>query len=252
LLGRLFRLFAASLVPGGGYFVAGWSPATALALYWVDNVIGGLAMAIRIAEHQRLTGLAGHTRAQLGAVVTTSDGSSEKTVKFRSFLAEFLVVSTMFSVGHGLFLAAILGFVLEPPDVDALRQGAVAIALCHAIALTVDRFAIANWPFARLKDQAERLMGRLTLVNIALIGGTWIMAFSDSRDSFFSVFIWLKALSDISAMMPAYEPREAPGWLVRVMSLFPKQKGETFEEYWRRTRQSEEDQAALDERARKK
>ena len=247
MLGRLFRLFAASLVPGGGYFVAGWSPATALALYWVDNLFGGFAMALRIAEHQRLTGVAGHGRAQLDAVVTTSSGANEKTVKFRSFLAEFLVVSTMFSVGHGVFLAAILGFVLEPPDFDAMRQGAIAIALCHAIALTVDRFSIASWPFARLKDQAERLMGRVTLVNIALIGGTWIMAFSDSEESFFSVFVWLKALSDLGTMMPTYDPREAPGWLVRAMSVFPQQKGETFEEYWTRTRKKEEEQAALDE-----
>jgi hypothetical protein len=41
-------------------------------LYWVDNVVGGFAMAIRIAEHRRLTGVAGHGRAQLNAVVTAS------------------------------------------------------------------------------------------------------------------------------------------------------------------------------------
>ena len=205
-------------------------------------------MALRIAEHRRLTGVAGHGRAQLNAVVSTSSGANEKTVKFQSFLVEFLVVSTMFSVGHGVFLAAILGFILEPPDFDAVRQGTIAIALCHAIALTVDRFTIANWPFARLKDQAERLMGRVTLVNIALIGGTWIMAFSDSKESFFSVFIWLKALSDVGTMLPTYDPREAPGWLVRIMSVFPQQKGETFEQYWTRTRKKEEEQAALDDR----
>lgn len=205
-------------------------------------------MAIRIAEHRRLTGAAGHGRAQLGAAVTMTSGGVEKPVKFRSFLSEFLVTNTMFNIGHGVFLAALLGIVLEPPDFGELRQGAIAIALCHAIAVTVDRFTIANWTFAKVKAQAEHLMGRVILVQFALIGGTWFMAFRDSKDSFFSVFVWLKALSDLGTMLPTYDPREAPGWLVRMMSVFPRQKGETFEQYWRRTRQSEEKQAALDDR----
>jgi hypothetical protein len=72
VLGRLFRFLASSLVPGGGYFVAGWSPATALTLYWVDNVVGGVAMAIRILLHRRATGAAGHAREHLNAGVTTA------------------------------------------------------------------------------------------------------------------------------------------------------------------------------------
>jgi len=32
------------------------------------------------------------------------------------------------------------------------------------------------------------------------------------------------------------------------MSFFPRQNGETFEEYWKRTYRTEEEQAALDER----
>jgi hypothetical protein len=247
VLARLFRLFAASLVPGGGYFVAGWSPATALTLYWVDNVFGSVAMSLRIFLHRRATGAAGHSRAQLQAVVTTGNAGQEAQVEFRSFLTEFLVTSTGFSVAHGLFLAAVLGFVLERPDVGAVRQGAVAIAICHAIALTADRVTLANWPFFKLKEQAQRVMGRLALVNMALLGGTWALAFSRSPDSFFSVFVWLKAASDIGGMLPSMETRNPPRWLVRVMNLFPRQNGESFEDYWRRTRRSDEEKAALDE-----
>jgi hypothetical protein len=205
-------------------------------------------MAIRIVEHRRLTGMAGHYRARMGTVVTTSSGRGEKQVRFLSFLSEFLVTSLMFSFGHGIFLAALLGIVLEPPDFDAMQQGAIAIVLCHAIAVTVDRFTIANWTFAKLKAQADRLMGRVMVVQFALIGGTWFMAFRDSKESFFSVFIWLKALSDAGTILPMYDPREAPGWLVRIMSVFPKNKGETFEEYWKRTRKEEDSEAAADER----
>ena len=171
-------------------------------------------MALRIAEHRRLTGAAGHGRAQLGTVVTTSSGRDEQEVKFRSFLAEFLVTTMVFCAGHGFFLGFVLGFVLEGPDPEAVRQGAIAITLCHAIAVTVDRFTIANWPFAKLKDQAQRLMGRVTLVHIALVGGTWFAATSDSKDAFFSVFVWLKAAERhrIDAAVDGHAPPAAtPG-----------------------------------------
>jgi hypothetical protein len=250
LLSRLFRLFAASLVPGGGYLIDEWSAATSLALYFVDNVVGSIAMALRIVEHRRLTNAAGHGRAQLGVTMTTSSEEDEQQVKFKSFLSEFLAATSMFGIGHGLFLAFVLGFVLRRPDVDDLRQGAIVIVLCHAIAVTVDRFTIQSWPFVKLKDQAERLMGRVALVNIALIGGTWFMVFNNQPDSFFKVFVWLKAAADIGNLLPSMKTREAPRPLVWLMNLFPKQNGETFEEYWRRTHRSKEEQAAIDEQAR--
>ena len=249
MVARLFRFFSANLVPGGGYLVAGWSPATALTLYWVDTVVGSAAMAIRILLHRRATGAAGHSRAQLDAVaVTYGAGGDAHQVEFRSFLNEFLLATTAFSIAHGIFLATVLGLVLERrPDAAAVREGAIAIAICHAIALTIDRFTLAGWPFAKLKAQAQRVMGRLALVNIALLGGTWAMAYSRSPDAFFSVFVWLKAASDIGSMLPPMDTKNPPRALVWLMSFFPKQKGETFEEHWRRTRKGEEERAALDE-----
>ena len=246
-IARLFRFLASSLVPGGGYFLAGWSPATALTLYWIDNVVGGVAMTIRILLHRQATRSAGHARPQLEVLVTTGKPGQEKQVEFRSFLMEFFATSTVFSVAHGVFLAGVTAFVLQGPDGRAVREGAVAIVICHAIALTVDRLTLANWPFAKLKAQAQRLIGRVVLVNIAILGGTWALAFSGSTASFFSVFVWLKAASDIGSLLPPLSTRHPPRVLVWLMSFFPKQKGETFEEYWRRTRRAEEEQAALDE-----
>lgn len=245
MLARLFRLLASAAVPGGGYLVADWSAATALTLYWIDNVIGGIAMAIRIAEHRRLTNAAGHDRAQLGATMTIND----EPVAFQSFFSEFLITTAGFGLAHGLFLAAVLGFVLERPDVGHVRDGAIAIAICHALALGVDRWMLDAWSFGRLKDHAGRVMSRVALVNVALLGGTWFMAFSSSPDAFFTVFVWLKAAGDVGATLPPMATRRPPRVLARVMNLFPKQNGETFEEYWQRTHSVAETQAALDERA---
>lgn len=245
VLSRLFRLIASSAVPGGGYFLAHWSPATALTLYWIDNVAGAIAMAFRIAEHRRLTRAVGHTHAQLGATVTIG----EEPVDFRSFFGEFTITTAGFAIAHGVFLAAVLGFVLERPNMDDVREGAVAIAICHLIALTADRWTLASWPFKKLKDQAQRLMGRIALVNMAILGGTWFMAFNSAPDAFFKVFVWLKAASDVGNMLPSAETKDPPRILVWLLSFFPKQNGETFEEYWRRTHRAAGENAALDEQA---
>jgi hypothetical protein len=248
-LARLLRLFAASVVPGGGFLLVGWSPATTLALYWIENVVGALAMAGRIALHRRWTGVAGHARAQLGATLTVSTNDSPPAaVQFKSFLAEFLLTSIAFSVAHGVFLAAVLGFIVERPDLDAVRQGAIGIVICHVLALSFDARRLDEWPFAKLKYQATQVMSRVVLVHLAILGGMLFLAWRGTPGAFFSVFVWLKFFSDIGSQLPQGNPREPPRWLVRFMALFPKQKGETFEEYWRRTRVEEEAQAENDER----
>jgi Family of unknown function (DUF6498) len=246
-LARLLRLFAASIVPGGGYFLAGWSPSTTLALYWVDTLVGTFAMAMRIDLHRRWTGMAGHGRAHLNTTVTTTSGGETRTTKFRSFLAEFLFTSLAFTLAHGIFLAAILGFMLEPPNLEDAKKGAIGILACHGLSLGLDTFRLDTWPFARLKQMTEKLMGRVFVVHLAIIGGMFYMAWRDTPGAFFGVFIWLKALTDIGSILPQWNPRDPPRWLVKTMGVFPKQKGETFEEYWRRTEKQTEKQAAKDE-----
>ena len=202
MLSRLFRLFASSLVPGGGYLLYQWSPATALALYWFENAVGSIAMAIRISEHRRLTGDRAHRDPQLGLKFTSEDRRGrEKPVKFKSFLSEFVTGMTAFGVAHGAFLAVAMAAIVQRPDVAALKEGAIAIVLCHAIAVTIDLFTIQNWPFEKLKEQAQNLMGRTILVQFALIGGTWLAIAKDQPASFFKVFVWLKTASDVAGML---------------------------------------------------
>jgi hypothetical protein len=247
-LSRLFRLFAASVVPGGGFLLAGWSPATALTLYWIENVVGALAMSVRIALHRRWTGVAGHGRAQLGATFSASvNEAAPAPVAFKSFLAEFLLTSIAFSIAHGVFLAAVLGFIAERPELDAVRQGTIGIVIFHALGLSFDVRQLHDWPFARLKYQATQVMSRVVLVHFAILAGIFVVAWRATPGAFFTTFIWLKFLSDIGSMLPQWNPREPPRWLVRLMGLFPKQKGESFEAYWRRTRAEEEVLAEGDE-----
>jgi hypothetical protein len=243
----LLRFFAASVVPGGGYFLAGWSPSTTLALYWADTFIGVFAMAIRIQLHRKWTGLAGHTRRQINAEPLSTRNRPTGQHRFGSFLTEFLVISLVFTLAHGVFLAAILGFVLERPNFDDARQGALGILACHGLSLGLDTFHLDQWPFKRINEMAHKLFGRVIVVHLSIIGGMGFMAWRDTPGAFFGVFVGLKALTDIGSFLPQWNPREPPRWLTRLMGALPNQKGETFEEYWRRTRAAEDAQAARDE-----
>ena len=244
-IGRVLRLAAANGVPGGGLLV-GWSPATALTLYWVDNLVGSFAMGVRIALHRRLTGASGHDRGQLGA---TSRTGSSAARPFRSFLAEFLVTSVAFTLVQGVFLAVLLGGVMDArPEGESLRQGALGIAGCHLLALASDAVTLRTWPFARVKEQATYAMGRVVVVHLVIIGGMAWLAASGSSTGVFAIFIVLKLLVDLGSMLPQIEPGGAPPrWLAALMKRVPTKTGETFEEYWRRTHAEELAQAARDE-----
>ena len=199
MLARLLRLFAASGVPGAGVLLAGWSPATALALYWVDNLVGAVTMSVRIALHRHWTGRAGHDRGQIGATYSVGKGAPQS---FKSFLAEFLFTSIAFTIAQGIFLALVLGMLVERPDMAAVKQGALGILTCQAGALTLDAIHLDRWPFARLKDQAQRVMGRVMLVHMAILGGMLFFAWKGQPESFFAVFIWLKFIADAGSFLP--------------------------------------------------
>ena len=64
---------------------AGWSGPTALAIYWGENAIGTIFIALRIWLHRRLTGKRGHYRNHFGQ---TSGG----------FLTDYLTTSVVFTL----------------------------------------------------------------------------------------------------------------------------------------------------------
>jgi len=223
----------------------------ALILFWAENAIVTVTLAARIRLHERWTGLQGHDRAHLGVVAKT--GASAETVRFGNFLTEFLAGAIPFVVVHGIILAVILGSVVDVPiDRNAVRQGVLGLALVEAAAFALDLRGLERWPFARLKQRGEHLLGRVILVQIAIIGGMWFFALRGTTDAFFGVFLALKFLVDLGSLMPRAEtaPAAPPRWLAAVMQRFPARNGETFEQHWARTHAAESAMARDDERPR--
>jgi Family of unknown function (DUF6498) len=202
-LGWLLRMAAASGVPGLGFAAAGWSPATALALYWCDNVVGTLAMARRIAVHRRLTGAPEHAEAHL----TSKTDRFGKPLPSQTFLSDFLGISLVFTVGHGIFMWSVLLLLLEGVDFGDVGRGLLGIVACHGLALALDARTIGAWPFAALKQRSEHIMTRITLIHLALLGGGLLLAFRRTPGQFFVAFVWLKALADVLTLLPRSSER---------------------------------------------
>src|SRR5262245_39868808 len=104
----LFRLLVVLAINGVVIYGVGWAEwngATALAVYWVETLTGGLLIAVRIWLHRRWTRKRGHYRSQLGVTVS---GAGDNPTTINSFFAEYLTLIIVFSLGHAVFLGAFL------------------------------------------------------------------------------------------------------------------------------------------------
>jgi hypothetical protein len=233
---RLSRLFFAggqNAVPITGWFFAGWTPGTTLAIFWFENLVLSLLIAARIAAHWSATRTRGH---------------------MNGFLRNFLTVSMMFTLVHGVFLAFIL--VTQLSDTvhrDDLIAGLQWMLAVQVAALALDLWSIGRWPFAELKKRTDWMLGRVVMVHLSILLGMFLFAWLEQPWWFFSVFVTLKAMLDIGSLLPQWEPNQPPAWLARTMNRIPKStsargpKDETFEEYWARTNREEAAQRTRDE-----
>jgi len=245
-------------VPIAGFAIGGWNSATALVVYWVENVIGSLLIALRILLHQRLTHKQGHYRVQLNTTTTTRNGKA-RSVSYRkantTFLVEFLVTSILFTAAHGLFLGILLGVMQAPIDSNAVLGGVGLVAAFQLISFVIDVMSIKTRPFAWIKQVSQFALGRVVLVHLAIIAGVFLAVFLSNNAAFVVPFAALKLLSDLSngVSMGVKGERAAPAWLIRVMDTIKpgKKPGEDFATYLVTERERGRAEAALDEQVRK-
>ena len=244
----LFHLLIALAVNGVVIYGVGWKEwngATALAVYWIETLVGGLLIAVRIALHRFLTRKRGHYRSQLG--ITVSGGQGTNATQFNSFLTEFLVLIVVFSFGHAIFLGAFLfGILKEQPDPALLKQGATAVLIVQFAGFVGDLFALRTMPFATINRMAGAGAGRVVLIQFAIIGGMALAALSGRNETFLIPFAVLKLLADLGGAFSSLPQRKtAPRWLVRVINYFwPKND---FEQYLANEAARESTQEAEDE-----
>lgn len=251
----MLQLVGLNALPLGGLFFAGWSPATALALYWCENAVGGALVALRIALHRARTGKRGHYRRHLGFEIkgklTVAGRAQPVDLAPGTLLAEFAWGGTVFTVAHGVFLWLLLAGVMhQTPDPGELRAGVAGMLALQLAGFALDLGGLASQPFAWVKALAERSLARVVLVHIAILGGMFLSMDQPRPERFFLVFGTLKLLSDLGSWLglqvPPPDPERPPRWAGWLAARFP-QRGEPFDASWRRSAELERARAAEDE-----
>jgi uncharacterized protein DUF6498 len=203
---RILLVLALNAVPLWGFTGDGWSVGTVLALYWLQTVISIPLVAGLIILHRRMTRKRGHYRA---------DGS---------YLANFLMMSVVFALVHGLVLALMLGVVWRNAagavDRIDLSEGLGMTAALMALGFVVELLHLRRQPFSWIRFRADALMRRVVVVHLAIVFGMGLAAFvsPESPVAFFWVFMTLKLLVDVGSELPQSEADRArvPRWLAWV------------------------------------
>ena len=257
------RLLLAALginaVPMAGVFVAGWDGATALTIYWWENLAGSLLVALRLLLHRRLTRKRGYGRLHLTLASRDGKGAPPGSSQLRpgSFVQEFAVAACAATVVHGLLLWFVVSRVFaSDADGDALRIGVLGVAGIQLLSFLFGLRRLRERPFAEMREQGQMALNRVTLLHLVLIVGTWV-SLKSGWGNFFGVFVVLKLLADVGNAMARAGVRldsDEPRWLYWLMGRIAS-KGPSFPDYWRKLKAEQrrlEEQDEEEQRARRR
>ena len=237
-IANLLTLAGVNLVPAAGWFVEHWSAGTTLTVYWIENVVACLFVALRIVVHQRLSPRRGHFRYRAP--------NAERRASEGSFVKGFLFVGLIFCAAHAVFLAVILGLLTHNGEAIARVDWRSVVVGCGwvlaflAADLAVDMVRLRHWSFWRVEQAANRGLGRVIVVHMTLIFGMVGVAATGAPSALFGVFVALKTMYALSSVLPQYDPETAPRWLSNLMNRVPNVRpGERFEDYWVKERADE-------------
>ncbi|MEP0774524.1 MAG: hypothetical protein HRF46_09200 [Acidobacteriota bacterium] len=236
-LARLGQVLGVNAVPVAGFFGAGWSQASALAVYWVEGALSIAFVAARIALHRRWTRKVGHYRRATFEHQKGEPGA----VGSGSLLGSYLSVAIPFTAVHGLFLAIILFLFLPQKYPDAARlsladveKGAFGVLVFLVLGFLVDLVGLRQRTFRSIELATERAMGRIFIVHLTILIGVAASVYFEGPAAFFAVFAGLKLLFDLGGLLPQRDREAAPPAWARWLDRLPAPDGETFSERWRK------------------
>jgi hypothetical protein len=178
-------------VPAAGYFGAGWPIGTMLALYWIETVLVILSVVVLVKRHRAV-----------------ARGPGRRPRGKDSYLGEFLGVMVAFTLGHGVFVA-LFAFLVFPDMIGpsagvsgrALGVGAVSIAGFLLAGLLFDLYHLGERPFGWVQRYADQAKRRMVVTHLTIIFGAVALFATESPLAFLAVFVGLKALADLVAIL---------------------------------------------------
>ncbi len=225
-LRQILLALGLNFVPIAGVALGGWSTATAMVLYWIENVLNAVLITITIYVHQRQTNKRGHWVSY--TVDETRMGKRRRWKGQMPFYKSFLMQAGLFTLVHGVFLFFFIFVTMTPIDRDSLRNGLIVVAGFQLLNFAFDLIGIGDKPFAWVKRLSDGAMGRVVLIHLALILGVFFSA------QFFVPFAVMKLIADVLSVltrgMQYKETETPPAWLTPIMNRL--RPGEDFAAYW--------------------
>jgi hypothetical protein len=219
-------------------------------------------MTIRIIVHRRMRPSRGHFRyavsQQIVQMSTSSrrSGTRHTTVHTpATYLSNYLFPMLAFTVVHGIFLAVVIGMLLQKklgsdamPNMDHVMIGIVSSIVFMTGDLLIDLPRLRSMPFRAIERMGEISFSRIFVIQITIMGGMFAMAMTNTDRAFFGIFIFLKTMLNFSLYVPQYKPEKPPAWLAGMMDRIGSDKhGGTFTEYWVKQDQDEAARQAKNE-----
>lgn len=169
-------ILAANFLPLAGVLFFGWSLFQVMLLFWADNVVIGLYMALRVRLTYR----------------TWPVGRGYGSIEYQIRGALFgLFAYFLFSFIHGLFLVLIF------QDTGSLKRADFAVALLALVASRgFDLYATLRSP-ANAKRNDEFV--RVVVLHVGLVGGAFLAVWLGTPVAVLALLVVLKAASDIFA-----------------------------------------------------
>jgi hypothetical protein len=202
-----------------GVFGANWTVATAVALYWSENVIGIVLISLLFVIHHLATHKRGHNRGML---------------------KDFILATTVFTLAHGIFLAFFILLLFpkiapaEAFDPKTFRFGLMLVGGVMVFNFLLDAAMVKFTPFANIRAAADSFMPRILVVHLTIIFGMLAMAVLGHPRALFAVFAALKFGADLLSRAPKTFSANPPRWITAIAG---KQREEVIEK-WHKEREA--------------
>jgi len=228
---RIAQLIGLNSVPGFGFLEMRWTVGTVIALYWIENLLGSLLIAMRIDLHRRLTHKKGHYVEQKNMGTVEINGQKKPL----RFLGGFLLISIVFTLAEGIFLAFLLSKLPQQDHIEfaSLRFGVQMIGAFLAAGFVLDLIGMRERPFFWIHRVASAMLGRVVILFFVVFMGMFALAFFNAPRATVVLFIILKTWVDIGSELPETQTGEAPEYQLAIAGLFGPRAREKWANYAR-------------------
>jgi len=234
---RLAEVLAVNAIALYGLTRGEWSLATLFVVYWGENLLNTFFVGGRILLHRVLTRKRGHwTVPNTGNLKVTINGKEirQTSAKTTTLLASFVTTNLLFALAHGVFVVVLVfGIFQFGPQGASVRAGLLSMLIVQAVAFALDAGTMRTRSFAWIHQRADAALGRMLVLHLALIGGAFVLVWTERPASFFIVFMALKLLYDLGTAWPwQHELSEKPPGFVSALGRMVNKPG--VEDVWKK------------------